>query len=68
MFWGVLSSIIDILTLKNLSSKWIIHHRTLDIQSSGEKLTDNVHLGIITTKNRKFKSLGQEYFQIKTMP
>lgn len=37
MFWGVLSSIIDILTVKNLLSKWIIQHRTLDIQSSGEK-------------------------------
>lgn len=37
MFWGVLSSIIDISTLKNLSSKWIIQSKTLDIQSLGEK-------------------------------
>ena len=32
-----ISSIIDILTLKNLSSKWIIQSKTLDIQSLGEK-------------------------------
>lgn len=34
---GSTKLIIDISTLKNLSSKWIIQSKTLDIQSLGEK-------------------------------